>query len=122
MDKNEINGKTTQHPEFNIVLATVTIQIVISEILKTLNIVPKAISGTSYGNFVKMFVEGSLSLEETISNVYHAVNVKYNNDMSFMTKENNPSIIFKVPVENEIILIPQTEDNLIFSLLQVIGR
>lgn len=126
MINNGFNKEEPYNDELAITILSVTVQITIVETLKTINLTPKVIEGSSFGRFIKTFAEGSISLEETISKIYHVANIHYNNKMSHdidINEKSDTGVTIKILTEAETIHFPEQKDsNLLISLLKAIGR
>lgn len=114
-----------------VILLTTSVQIIVFEILKTCKLVPHSIEGVGYGRYVKAFAKGYLSLEETISAVYHAATdlngkyvklLKYDSDRVNGIEEKTVGIGLCVSAESNSILLPCKQENFLLSLLKAIGR
>lgn len=104
------------------VLTTVSMQIIVFEILKLCKLIPKNIISVGYGKLVESFALGLLSLEETVSAVYfESINGNEIGNKQDVT-EDVTGVTIHISADGIPIFSSNNQENFLFSLLKAIGR
>lgn len=128
LHREKLSGIGNIRNELSIVLLTVTVQIIIFEILRACKLVPKTIKGVGYGKFVERFAMGELSLEECVLAAYSmAKRCEYKQQKSSNTDKFNDTkeiecVALYTSLNKNINLLSNNKQNILFSLLKAIGR